>query len=209
MGVDEDNLSNRLVPPETVDDPSRPFTKGEKQPSACRDAWAAILFYAQAIAVIAVCVIYGVPALNEQLNDAKQQSQDESTGDLSGYQGIAYLVMSSAGCAFVLSGFSLAIMSCCPKFLIQLSLLVSVAISLVMCVAAFMFGGVVGGAFAAIIFFLSACYAWAVWSRIPFAAANLTTGLTAVKSNGFLFVMSYLFVAVTWGAYFRVSYLLS
>ena len=47
MGVDEDNLSDRLVSPEAIDDPNRPFTKGEQQPVTCRDAWAVILFYAQ------------------------------------------------------------------------------------------------------------------------------------------------------------------
>ena len=37
-----------------------------------------------------------------------------------------------------------------------------------------------------------------VWKRIPFAAANLTAALTAVKKNGALFLMAYLFVFLTW-----------
>ena len=36
-----------------------------------------------------------------------------------------------------------------------------------------------------------------VWRRIPFAAANLNTGLTAVKANGGIVIMSYVLVAAS------------
>jgi hypothetical protein len=207
MGVDEDNLSDRLVAPESIDDPNRPCTKGEQQPPRCRDAWAAFLFYAQAIAVVAVCTIYGVPALNKQLDAANSDQQDNSSVDYTDFQGVVYLVMSSAGCAFVLSGVSLAVMSCCPKFLIQFSLLFSLAISLIVCITCFLAGGVIGGVIGLIIFLLSACYAKIVWRRIPFAAANLNTALTAVKANAMLFIMAYIFVAITWSKQIRLIFI--
>lgn len=201
MGVDEDNLSNRLVSPEAIDDPNRSFTKGEQQPSGCRDAWAGILFYAQVIAIVSVCVIFGVPVLKNGVSDASQSDQQDGSEDVpADYTGIAYIVSSCAGVAFVLSGVSLFVMTLCPRFLIQFSLLFSLATSFAMCVAGFMFGGALGGVFGLIIFALSACYTYYVWKRIPFAAANLNTGMTAVKANGFLFIMAYAFVALTWGA---------
>lgn len=196
MGIDEENLSDRLVPPEDVDDPNRSFTKGEEQPSGCRDVWAALLFYAQAIAVGVFCFWLGVPALTKQLDNSDQQANSNGGYDVA-YEGIMYLVMAAAGCALVLSGISLGIMSCCPKILIQFSLLCSLAVSLAVCVWSFIYSSILGGVFGAIIFLLSLCYACAVWRRIPFAAANLSTGLTAVRKNAFIFIMAYIFVAIT------------
>jgi hypothetical protein len=157
MGVDEENLNTRLVPPEDVDDPNRAFTKGEEQPKGCRDVWAALLFYAQAIAVGVFCFWLGVPALTKQIDSTDQQGNSNGGYNVQ-YEGIMYLVMAAAGCALVLSSVSLAIMSCCPKILIQFSLLVSLAVSLAVCVYAFIYSSILGGVFGAIIFALSLCY---------------------------------------------------
>lgn len=46
---------------------------------------------------------------------------------------------------------------------------------------------------------LSCCYACCVWSRIPFAAANLNSGLSAVKKNGGVFVMSVMITVMSFG----------
>ena len=60
--------------------------------------------------------------------------------------------------------------------------------------------------FGFIILALSACYTYCVWRRIPFAAAaNLNTGMTAVKANGRIFIMAYVSVALLWGEYLRIS----
>lgn len=60
--------------------------------------------------------------------------------------------------------------------------------------------------FGFIIFALSACYTYCVWRRIPFAAAaNLNTGMMAVKANGRIFIMAYVSVALLWGEYLRIS----
>ncbi|KAL7513017.1 hypothetical protein ACHAXN_010118 [Cyclotella atomus] len=180
---DEDNTPNE-------------FTKGEQQPSSCRDAWAAILFYAQFIAVAVFCFWLGVPAMTKQFDENKRESNTTSGYNVD-YEGIMYLVMTAAACAFVLSGMSLVVMSCCPKILIQFSLLISLLVSLAVCVYSFIYSNILGGVFGLVIFLLSLCYAWTVWNRIPFAAANLNTGLTAVKKNSFIFILAYMFVAFT------------
>jgi hypothetical protein len=56
--------------------------------------------------------------------------------------------------------------------------------------------GIIGLVFLAIM----CCYAKLVWSRIPFATANLKTGCAAVKANCGIIVMAYIFtvLAVGW-----------
>jgi hypothetical protein len=48
-------------------------------------------------------------------------------------------------------------------------------------------------------FAISCCYAKFVWVRIPFAAANLKTALTAVRANLGLVIVSYIFMAIGFG----------
>ena len=48
-------------------------------------------------------------------------------------------------------------------------------------------------------FAFGCCYACAAWSRIPFAAANMNTGLTAVRANLGLLVMAIFVLAVAFG----------
>ena len=53
------------------------------------------------------------------------------------------------------------------------------------------------------------CYTYFVWRRIPFAAATLKTGLTAVKRNLGLVTVSVgsLFVGFGWTVWWMVNYL--
>lgn len=88
-------------------------------------------------------------------------------------------------------------MSACPKVLIQISLLASLLFSLLICVTSFFYSNIVGGIFGAIFFLISVCYACAVWRRIPFAAANLNTGLTPVKKNAGVVLVAYAITIVS------------
>ena len=122
-------------------------------------------------------------------------------------------VSSSAGIciaglfALLFSAVSLSVMSCCPKLLIQISLLFSLVLSGLMVAYCFYLGQYVAGAFGILFFALSLCYAWCVWRRIPFAAANLNTGLTAVKGNAGVVALAYLVVLVSYG--FAVVWMLA
>jgi hypothetical protein len=86
-----------------------------------------------------------------------------------------------------MSALSLLVMSACPKFLIQLSLLFTLASSLAVAVLSFLLAphpsNLVGGVLGVVLFLASCCYARLVWRRIPFAASNLDSGLSAVRSN--------------------------
>ncbi|KAL7470443.1 hypothetical protein ACHAXS_010696 [Conticribra weissflogii] len=191
MASEEDNLGQSLVPPENVDNPEGEWTKGEPQPAACRDAWAAILFYAQFIAIAVVAGVLGVPAVKEF-----DENNAEDVTDVD-YTGLIYATLVAGGSSFALSAISLFVMSMCPKFLIQISLLFSLAVSALVMVYSFMIGSIGGGIIGIIFFLISCCYAWAVWRRIPFAAANLNTGLTAVKKNWGVVLVAYIITVVS------------
>ena len=67
VSSEEQNLTDTLVDPENLDNPSS-YTKGEVQPTRCRDAWAALLFYGQFIAIAVVAGVLGVPAVQKATN---------------------------------------------------------------------------------------------------------------------------------------------
>lgn len=187
VSAEEASLTDTLIDPENLDNPNGQWTKGEQQPTQCRDAWAAILFYAQFIAVAVVAGVLGVPAVQK----ATDTDSFQDSSDAVDYSGLLYASLIAGGCSFIFSALSLFIMSMCPKVLIQVSLLASLLLSLIMVIVSFYYQNIIGGIFGAIFFLISCCYACAVWKRIPFAAANLNTGLTAVKKNGGVIVVAY------------------
>ena len=79
---EEQALTETLVDPETLDNPDGQWTKGEPQPPKCRDAWAALLFYGQFIAIAVVAGMLGVPAVEKYNNDSSNYS--EGTVDYTG-----------------------------------------------------------------------------------------------------------------------------
>ena len=88
----------------------------------------------------------------------------------------------------------------CPKLLIQISLLSSLFLSLLIITISFYYQQYIGGGFGILFFVLSVCYACCVWRRIPFAAANLNTGITAVKRNGVgVFVTTFFITFISFG----------
>ncbi|KAL3791047.1 hypothetical protein ACHAW5_002824 [Stephanodiscus triporus] len=167
---------------------------GVRQPTRCRDSWAAMLFYGQLAGVAAVAGILGAPAIvgREGVDD------DGSSSSSSSGAGLLYGFVS-----FVLSGLSLLIMSAFPKFLIQLSLLSSLAWSLAVAVSSFLLlpspANVVGGAVGISLFLLSTCYALVVWRRIPYASSNLETGLSAIRANAGSVLVACAMIAISIG----------
>jgi len=188
----EEHLSQNLIDPETLDNPSGEWTKGEKQESKCRDAWAAILFYAQLLAIFVVAGVLGIPAIEKNAGDVTDSTSFDD------YSGLIYSSLIAGAFSLLFSSLSLFIMSCCPKLLIKISLLFSLVCSLLVVIAAFASGSIAAALFGVVFFALSLCYACMVWKRIPFAAANLNTGLTAVKSNAGVIAVAYCIIAASY-----------
>jgi hypothetical protein len=101
--------------------------------------------------------------------------------------------------SFLFSAIMYLVMMRFPGTLIKMSLIFVVVLSGVWCALAFLSGNVVGGIFGAIFFLLGICYARAVWSRIPFATANLVTSATAIKHNLGVTLEAYIFALLAFG----------
>eukprot|EP00586_Coscinodiscus_wailesii_P013726 CAMPEP_0172494472 /NCGR_PEP_ID=MMETSP1066-20121228/48731_1 /TAXON_ID=671091 /ORGANISM="Coscinodiscus wailesii, Strain CCMP2513" /LENGTH=482 /DNA_ID=CAMNT_0013265467 /DNA_START=86 /DNA_END=1531 /DNA_ORIENTATION=+ len=162
------------------------YTKGEKQPNQCRDPFFAVLYYIHVVAIIAVAGVLGIPSLtkNSQLKPDASKDSVEVTG-------IVVTAVTSAFFTFLCGIGALFLMMRFATLVIQIALILSVVLSLLVAIASFATGNIVGGCLGLFFFLMSACYAWCVWSRIPFAAANLNVGLTAVKANCGLTVVAY------------------
>lgn len=180
--------NNQYGQPTPSEDPN--FTKGEKQESKCRDPIFAFLLYANLAAIAIVCVFYGAEAF-ESVDDGVQDDFD--------YSAYLYTALTCGIFAIILSGAGLLVMMCIPSLLIKTSLIFVVVLSGVWAIMGFLAGNIIMGVFGVIFFFIGMCYARAVWSRIPFATANLLTACTAIRSNCGIVIISFLFVAVAFG----------
>jgi len=164
---------------------------GEKQPNQYRDVWAAVLFLAAQSVLGYLAFAWGIPALHYEDDSSSQSSSNNDDDSSISFTGILLLLLTSSVAALVISGLALAILMRAAHQLIQASLLLTV-VSDVVLILFFISQGFWMGAVASLFFLaLAAFYAMAVWRRVPFAAANLQTALTAVQSNGGLVVTAY------------------
>lgn len=165
---------------------------GEKQPPQFRDVPFALLFCIQFIVVLSLAITWGFPALRSG------PPQDDSSNVE--FSGILYICMIAAAVGIAISALTLSIMTRFAQFLVQFSVLFSIFSSLLM-VIMFGFQDRDGAAFVFFIFFaITCCWAWAIWDRIPFAASNLVTALTAVRANLGVALVAYgmVLAAVLW-----------
>lgn len=123
------------------------------------------------------------------------------------YNGVIWMVGMTAVVAIGVSCASLSLMMKYPQALVKTALIFTVAMSLAMAIMGFMTGQMWFGILNLVAFAISVCYAKLVWYRIPFAAANLNTALTAVKSNsGLTFIAVFmLVVALGWSVLWFVG----
>jgi hypothetical protein len=158
-------------------------TAGEKQPNQYRDSWAAALFVSHLVAVLYLAVMWGIPALN--LEDTSYGATDEVH-----FAGFFYLCLAASLAALLVAATALSIMTRFAEQLVQISLLFSIGcnalILLFFLTQHFWWGAVLSTVFVA----WGLWYARAVWNRIPFAAANLKTAVTALQLNGGIMVVA-------------------
>eukprot|EP00586_Coscinodiscus_wailesii_P013083 CAMPEP_0172501970 /NCGR_PEP_ID=MMETSP1066-20121228/155369_1 /TAXON_ID=671091 /ORGANISM="Coscinodiscus wailesii, Strain CCMP2513" /LENGTH=421 /DNA_ID=CAMNT_0013277053 /DNA_START=254 /DNA_END=1519 /DNA_ORIENTATION=+ len=139
--------------------------------------------------MIVLAFTWGIPAYE------KEMSNSDSSSDVD-YQAVFKICGATAFASLIISVVMLSVMMCCVTFMIKVSLLWTVAVSGAAAVWCFMYGNIWGGAFSVLAFLCGCCYARAVWSRIPFAAENLKTGITAVKSNLGIVIYAYMIGAL-------------
>ena len=163
------------------------LTKGEKQESKCRDPFFALLLYGNVIAIAVVVIMFQEEALS--IVDSNSTTNE----DFSGY---IYAALICGAFSMIFSGCMLVVMMWIPSFLIKTSLIFVVLLSGAWAVFAFITGNWIMGIFGAIFFLIGICYARAVWSRIPFATANLVTGCTAIRGNCGVIFTTFVFEAL-------------
>jgi Plasma-membrane choline transporter len=143
----------------------------------------AVLFWAHLVVMVVVISI-GLSSAGQ----AGVYSSDSA--------GVLFCVGVTGLVAVGLSIIALSFMMNNTETLVQAALIFSVACSGIVAILGFMAGDLLMGIVGTISFFVGICYARIVWPRIPFAAANLHTALTAVRCNLGLTVVSYGFTGL-------------
>lgn len=142
-------------------------------------AWA-LVFVAQLLLVIMMC-LYLIGTTNQGGGNARGGGT---------YGGVFFVVGVTGFLSIALSCASLSFMMKNAEMLVQSALIFSVATSFFMGVVGFFTGNLLMGVIGLAAGVVGCCYAYFVWGRIPFAAANLKTALAAVKCNLGLFVLA-------------------
>mmetsp|Transcript_33891 Transcript_33891/g.40611 ORF Transcript_33891/g.40611 Transcript_33891/m.40611 type:complete len:471 (-) Transcript_33891:283-1695(-) len=158
-------------------------SKGETQPKQFNDIFFALLFYAHLGVMGAFLVV--------SLGLAEQNGV--------GYSGIIYLCIVCGVFAIGLATVSLGFMMQFATGLVKVALFFSIGCSFAMGIIGLMSGQLIMGIMGLVSFAFGCCYAYMVWSRIPFAAANLTTALTAVRANLGTAIVAYIFLGLAMG----------
>jgi hypothetical protein len=162
--------------------------RGEAQAPEYRDGPFAIGFIAHLVVVIILAFSWGTGSLKpESESDNSQPSGDDSVS----LHGLLWLCFLTSLASIAISAASLELMTRHTEQLIQLSLITSCSILMVVAVAMFAIGAA-GVAFIWLfLLVLTGLYAYSVWNRIPFAAANLRTGLSAIQTNYGVCMLAY------------------
>mmetsp|Transcript_6405 Transcript_6405/g.18016 ORF Transcript_6405/g.18016 Transcript_6405/m.18016 type:complete len:499 (+) Transcript_6405:67-1563(+) len=152
-----------------------------------QDVFFAVLFWIHIAAVVVMSTI-----MFSSGNGAEAKYSSE-------FNDVIFVGGVSAMVSLALSTLSLKAMMNNAKLLVQVALVFSVAMSGVLAAFGLLSGSMIMGVMGLVMFAVGCCYAYAVWHRIPFAAVNLKTALSAVKDNMGLTVVAYIFMALAFG----------
>ena len=166
--------------------------KGEAQPNKFRDVFWAIAFLGHLAVMLVVMTAYSMSSINNNNN----ANGGNVTYD---YTSIVWVVVICALVGGVLSSFTLRFMMAYPMILVKVALIFSVVCSLLVALMGLLTGNMWMAILGSIGFLLNCCYAYMVWGRIPFAAANLKTALAAVRANMGLSFVAHLFLLLAFG----------
>ena len=159
--------------------------KGDPQPKKFNDVAFAILFWVH-LAVMAVILSLGTV-------------QYQGGGGGANISGLVFCVLACGAVAIGLSTLALSFMSKFASAMVKTALIFSVASSALIGVLGLMSGDILLTILGFAGFAVGCCYAYFVWGRIPFAAANLRTALTAVQQNLGLAIVAYFFMFIAFG----------
>lgn len=192
-----DNFSNEPTIYDDQPQQVQQYQQPQQQPNQYRDVFWAVSF------VLHLGAMLFVISMNIAANNG-----DGGDGDgISAYTGLFILVGICALVSVGLSTATIVLMMRYPTEMVKLGLIFSVVLLGFFAVLAVMSGDMMMTLLGIFFFAITICYVKAVWSRIPFAAANLNTALTAVKSNTGLGFVAYLLMVVSfaWSVFWFVG----
>jgi hypothetical protein len=172
--------------------------KGHEQVPACRDIFFLLFFVFHLLGIVYLGNLYGYEAV--RFHD---EVEDSSVTII--YSNLIYVSSLSGIFGVAVSALTLLLMTAIAKNMVQIALIIAISLS-------FAWGTIGIGlspkkvvpATGVIALALSVAYAFIVWDRIPFAAANLNAGLNGIKSNpgAVLIAFFFQFLALGWSVYF-------
>lgn len=165
------------------------YGKPEQQPKEFKDVPWAMAFYAHLAVMIGLIVS----------NAGNFVGGGGGDGSGTSYSGVLWLVGFCALIAVGISTAALTFMMAYAETLVKIALFFSVTMSGVIATLGLLSGQWFMGILGLVCFVFGICYARMVWHRIPFAAANLNTALTAVKANMGLTIVAYFMVLLAAG----------
>ncbi len=175
--------------------------KGTEQLPACRDIVYVLVFVFHLLVIINLGITYGNEAL--KFHDHSPEDSEESITII--FENLIYISGLSGVFAMVVSGLTLLLMTSIANKIVQIALILSITFSFVW--------GTMGIGLTPnnivpitgiVALTLSVAYAFIVWDRIPFAAANLHAGLSGILANPGAVFVSFVFqvLALGWSVYY-------
>jgi Plasma-membrane choline transporter len=200
--------------------------KGEAQPTRCNDVFFGILFYAH-LAVIAWATIAYLPQMYNMVSDeysynseggggrllqdnnAQGESNSEEESNVSSLNQIYIYLCVSGVAGVILCSLALSFMMVFAGALIKTALWFNIIVAGILAVLSLLSGVIPMAIMFSFAFGLSCYYTYVVWRRIPFAAANMTTAITAVRANIGVTLFAYFSLILTflWSTWWSLSFL--
>lgn len=175
--------------------------KGIEQLPSCRDIVFLLLFVFHLLGIVYLGNTYGSEAL--RIHDESPEESESSVTII--FTNLIYLAGLSGVFAMVISGLTLLLMATIANKIVQIAICLSIIFS-------FLWGTMGVGLSpkkivpitGIIALALSVAYAFVVWDRIPFAAANLNAGLSGILANPGAIFVSFIFqvLALGWSVYY-------
>lgn len=159
-------------------------TPGLEQPSTVRDLPAAVLFVGHVLILAYLAVVHGLPNLNFE-------APVYATTETVHFAGIFIVFLLVCLVALALTAVLFGILTRYVTRMVEIALSTTIAMSVLLILIFLKEGYWTGTLVAGVFVAWGLWYARVVWPRIPFAAANLQTALTAVENNGGVCVLAY------------------
>eukprot|EP00551_Chaetoceros_affinis_P003849 CAMPEP_0203633670 /NCGR_PEP_ID=MMETSP0088-20131115/764_1 /ASSEMBLY_ACC=CAM_ASM_001087 /TAXON_ID=426623 /ORGANISM="Chaetoceros affinis, Strain CCMP159" /LENGTH=499 /DNA_ID=CAMNT_0050487063 /DNA_START=19 /DNA_END=1518 /DNA_ORIENTATION=- len=195
--ANEDKANEDVTEATPVDSLSPPAAieamRGEKQPLNWNRDWPfGVVFYIQFITIITVGGIY----TDDFIKMAQRGNQPENESNDLNLMIVLLPILTAAGFAMILTQLALVVLTKMGKSFIHCSIWTNAIVSFVVGITALANGVTVLGVLFLFSALMGCCYACAVRNRIPFAAANLSAGVSSIKSNCGITLVSILFGVV-------------